>query len=275
MPQTTTSKKPRPGELIDNALQSLEEALAAGESESIRTYLDFVSRFHKYSFGNTILLASQMPTATHVAGFRAWKKLGRHVKKGERGLKIVVPMSYRKDTSATDDKDRIFFRVSHVFDVSQTDGEPLPEPIEVNGDPGVHLPKLYGFTEDHAIQVEKRDQLSSPDALGISHGGRVEILAELPPAQEFETLAHELAHELLHKDFPKGERPTKAVLETEAEAVSYVLCNAIGLTDTQGMSDYILHHDGDVDVLKASLERIRSTSRILLEALELTEGGAE
>jgi len=84
-------------------------------------------------------------------------KLGRHVKKGERGLKIVVPMKYRKDSLADDENDRIFFRVSHVFDVSQTDGEPLPEPIEVTGDPGILSSLPPGF----ALQGENRHQPGS------------------------------------------------------------------------------------------------------------------
>lgn len=119
--------------IADQALQNLTDALKNGKSERITQYLAMLARFHRYSFGNVLLILSQNPDATHVAGFGTWKQMGRFVKKGEKGIVIIAPMSIRpkndkpKGEEQSDrDKPILRFRGVYVFDVSQTDGEPLP-----------------------------------------------------------------------------------------------------------------------------------------------------
>ncbi len=119
--------------LSESALTRLMEALEQGQSEALKAYLAVMSRFHRYSWGNILLIYSQLPTATHVAGFHAWLKLRRFVRKGEKGIVILAPMVGRKksdqDELTEDDGSRLFgFRAAHVFDVSQTDGESSREP---------------------------------------------------------------------------------------------------------------------------------------------------
>jgi N-terminal domain of anti-restriction factor ArdC len=106
------------------------------ESDEYRRYLDTVSRFHRYSISNTMLIWMQRPEATHVAGFGTWLSLGRHVLKGERGIRIFAPMPYRKTLIVTDEKTgesdeqeiaQLRFRAVSVFDISQTDGDDLPQ----------------------------------------------------------------------------------------------------------------------------------------------------
>src|ERR1700676_1548670 len=125
--------------LSQNALDQLMDALERGHSQTLLAYLRTMARFHRYSWGNILLIYSQRPNATHVAGFHAWLKLRRYVRKGEKGIVILAPMVGRKSASdelVEDDKTRGFgFRAAHVFDLNQTDGEPLAEFATVGGDP--------------------------------------------------------------------------------------------------------------------------------------------
>jgi hypothetical protein len=118
--------------LSEDALLRLMKALEAGHSQALRTYLQVMSRFHRYSWGNCLLIYSQRPDAAHVAGYHAWLKHQRHVRNGEKGIAILAPMVGRKrgtgDELREDSETRLIgFRAAHVFDISQTDGEPLAE----------------------------------------------------------------------------------------------------------------------------------------------------
>ncbi|MBU0716961.1 MAG: DUF1738 domain-containing protein, partial [Planctomycetes bacterium] len=223
--------------LADQALERLASALEQGHSEQLTAYLAAMARFHNYSFGNIMLIATQQPDASYVAGFRTWKKLGRFVKKGEKGIVIIAPMLIRpKDNDQADGDDRTMlrFKAVYVFDVSQTDGEPLPEFAHVGGNPNGHTDRLKALIASNGIVLEYTDTLAGAE--GVSRGGRIELLSNLTPAQEFEVLTHELAHELLHKR-DAAERPaSKKIRETEAEAVAFVVCQAIGLDTNSAAS---------------------------------------
>ncbi len=245
----------------DAALEDLAAALAAGKSDSLARYLRTMATFHDYSFGNCVLIAQQCPEATRVAGFRAWTKLGRHVRKGEKGIVIIAPIVRKND-----DNERAVagFRAAHVFDVSQTDGEPLPEPAAVSGDPAGHIDELMAFIRDKGIRLDYAEDLGGAD--GRSYGGRIEIRSGLARAEEFSVLAHELAHELLHKNSDAPRLP-KTVRETEAEAVAFVVSHAVGLETGTAASDYIQLYQGDCDTLAASLQRIQSAASHIIQAL--------
>ena len=125
-------KREEVSELVERGIRELNEALAAGKSDRLQQYLDVMARFPRYSFNNCILIAVQFPQARIVQGFHAWKKLGRSVKKGEKGIGIIAPMIGRKkdEEGQADDstgKTIFGFKVVHVFDVSQTEGDELPE----------------------------------------------------------------------------------------------------------------------------------------------------
>ena len=130
-------------QLAAQALDKLQAALDAGRSDTLATFLRTVARFHEYSFRNIMLILSQRPDATRVAGYKTWQALGRQVCKGEKGITIIAPMLLRngddgQDTDETDQRDAdrsLRFRAAYVFDIAQTDGEPLPELSEVTGDP--------------------------------------------------------------------------------------------------------------------------------------------
>ena len=124
------NNRPTPSQLIDDALTRLEDGLRAGRSAQLEAYLALCARFHRYSFGNVLLIATQCPHATHVAGFHAWKKLGRWVRKGEHGIAIIAPQpikARRQQASESDEPEiQVRFKTVHVFDVTQTEGEALP-----------------------------------------------------------------------------------------------------------------------------------------------------
>jgi antirestriction protein ArdC len=264
--EESTMKKEQTNQLVDDALNDLAEALEQGKSEALSAYLSTMARFHEYSFRNVMLINSQRPDAVQVAGFHAWRKLGRFVRKGERGIVIVAPMVLRGEKNADqgDEDTRLLFRAVHVFDVSQTDGEPLPEPGTVSGDPAIHTARLKSFIADRGIRLDYAETLGGAD--GRSHGGRIEMLKGLTPAEEFSTLAHELAHELLHRGKQRKDR-THIARETEAEAVAFVVCQAIGLETSTAAQDYIHFHHGDKGTLSASLDRIQQTATTIIQAV--------
>lgn len=261
--------------LADNALDTLAAALSAGKSESLTAYLAAMSRFHAYSWGNVMLIVSQKPDATHVAGFQTWKSLGRFVKKGEKGIVIIAPMLIRaKEVAAGSDEERkiLRFKAVYVFDVSQTDGEPFAEFSHVAGDPAGYTDRLKALVAAQGIKLEYSAYLAG--AKGRSHGGRIELLSDLAPAEEFSVLAHELAHEMLHR----GERrsdTSKSVRETEAEAVAFVVCQAIGLDTGTHAADYIQLYDGDTATLAQSLEFVQKTAAEIIAAVAAEEPLAE
>lgn len=265
-------------QLTENALNALAESLQAGRSDTLERFLAVAARFHRYSFRNVMLIAMQFPDATRVAGFRTWKALGRFVRKGEKGIVIVAPMALRKSSAAEqcpDDATEIMlrFKAVYVFDVTQTDGDPLPEFATVAGDPGGHVDRLKALIATKGIVLEYADDLDGAE--GLSSGGRIRILSGLPAAEEFSVLAHELAHEMLHHQ-PGTTRLPKTVRETEAEAVAFAVCHAIGLEPSSAASDYIQLYQGDTATLAGSLERIQQVAAHIIDAVAGdTEDGAE
>jgi antirestriction protein ArdC len=231
-----------------------------------------MSRFHRYSFGNVILIATQRPDSSRVAGYRTWQKLGRQVKEGEKGILIFAPMLLKNRTSDSpsqpsnvDEPDKLLrFRVVHVFDVKQTEGEPLPEHATIKGDPAGLTDRLTNFAAEAGIVVEHSHDLGPVQ--GCSRGGRILLRDDLSAAEEFFTLVHELAHELLHFG-ESAVRGTKTVRETEAEAVAFVVSQAIGLDTNTAASDYIQLYAGDKDTLSHSLDRIQQTASKILTAI--------
>ena len=253
-------------------LERLIRDVEAGISETLKQYLKAMGRFHRYSVGNAILIQLQRPDATHVAGFRAWQRLGRHVKKGEHGIAIMAPILCRRkvrrkgrdDGKDVDDETVSTFRTAYVFDISQTDGKPLPKFARARGDPGAYLERLERFVSDRGIKLERHESLRMAE--GVSIGGTILLKACLAPAEEFSVLVHELAHEMLHQD-PRNLPKEKTVREAEAEAVAYVVCQGIGLDVNTASSDYIQLYDGDKKTLMTSLERIQRTAAEILEAV--------
>ncbi|MDE1155419.1 MAG: DUF1738 domain-containing protein, partial [Acidobacteriaceae bacterium] len=157
------------------------------------------------------------------------------------------------------------FRNAYVFDISQTDGVDLPKMHEVSGDPGENINRLAAFLKAQGIQLVYNPNIAP--ALGMSYGGRIAILPGQSKAEEFSTLVHETAHELLHKA-DRRTATTKTVRETEAEAVAFVVGKAVGLVTGSASADYIQLYHGNASLLAESLEVIQQTANVILAALE-------
>ena len=267
-PQTTR-------EVIQANVDLLIAQLEAGHSEALTAYLTAMGRFHSYSLGNILEIARQKPDATRVAGMYAWNQLGRKVKKGEKGIRILAPMigtRKKKDTEKSPDPTvthkpvLVGFRSAYVFDVSQTEGAELPHLTDrVQGEVGEYRERLIECIAAQGIALEFKDTIAP--ALGMSYGGRIAILPGQAPAEEFSTLVHELAHEMLHKA-ERRTATTKTVRETEAEAVAFVVGQTIGLNAGRASADYIHLYHGNAALLAESLEVVQKTSALILSAIE-------
>ena len=259
-------KREDAAKLSDEMLAELSAELDAGKSDQLVKYLDAMSTFHNYSFGNCMLIARQRPSATLVAGFHAWKKQGRSVKKGEKGICILAPMVRKSDDDEDGEKTVFGFRTVYVFDIEQTEGDDLPDVNRVTGDPGELLERLYGAASELGIVVTEKDSLQGAD--GVSLGGKIALRRGLSSAEAFATLAHELAHELLHRGEDRKSL-SKSVKELEAESVAYVVARSAGLENALSQSaDYIQCHRGDSEQLAKSLERIQKTATRLIKLIE-------
>lgn len=250
--------------MVKRAVDQLVAALDAGESDRLKAYLAMMGRFHHYSWGNVLLIHMQCPQASRVAGYRTWQKLGRQVRRGARAIQILAPIVCRVTERDKDDERVVAFRTAHVFDVSQTEGRLLPEFARVAGDPGRHLLRLKQFVEENGVTLSYADVLGGAD--GISAGGAIILRTGLEAGEEFSVLAHEAAHELLHRDRDTGAQ-SKTVKETEAEAVAFVVCQAVGLDTNSAAADYIQLYRGNKDTLLGSLERIQTTATAMIHAI--------
>lgn len=225
---------------VVQALQTLADGIAAyASSDAWQTYLAAARRFHRYSPSNVMLILMQRPDATRIAGYETWRSMGRQVRKGEQGILILAPAGARAITKVDDDGTETtiaapchHFRAAHVFDVSQTDGEPLTAlPIDDprGEDPADLLGRLVALATAKGHRVSEAPALTGDTHGYIDHAsGDIVVLATLSPAQKARCMAHELAHAILHVG-PTIDTMERAIRETEAESVAYIVTHAHGL----------------------------------------------
>jgi antirestriction protein ArdC len=244
-------------------------------SDGWRRWAETRATFHRYSFGNCLLIAQQAPQATQVAGFKAWQALGRQVRKGERSIRIMAPMSVKRENADTGEVERVpFFRAVPVFDIAQTDGEPLPavprEPI--TGDSHERfLELLTAHAAALGFTVER-------EALEHGHGGycdakrqRIVVSSALGSVNaQVRVLVHELAHAhgVNYKDYSRED--AEVVVETAA----VIVCGSIGL-DTSGESiPYIAEwgERGDLEAIREHAQTVDEIARKLEQACGLKGG---
>ncbi len=266
-------------------------------SEMYTMYLRTMAKFHNYSFNNTLLIAMQRPDATLVAGFQAWKnKFNRYVKKGEKGIQIIAPAPIKeveerekidKDTglavlneNGEPEMERMEyviprFRVTTVFDVSQTDGEPLPL-LEVN--------ELTASVKDYALLTAAIEQVSpvpirfdeiEGEAKGYYSDIEKEICVQtgMGESQTIKTMIHEVAHAMLHNSDlmeQRGEEKDRLTKETEAESIAFTVCSALGIDTSDYSFPYVASWASGKELkeLKDSMDTIRLTAADFLEKLE-------
>lgn len=267
----TTTKTP--DARIAEAQKSLEEGLMAlTSSEDWLRYLTTQARFHKYSFLNVLWLSVQtskrgMPLS-QVAGFNTWKDMGRFVRKGEKALNVLAPIVVKK----TDEERRVLvgFKVVSVFELSQTDGEPLPEiSHNLEGDGAEYkalADKLVAFSADNGVPVSFEDCGS---ALGEYNtvNKTIRIRPGMSDLQTASVLAHEVAHSILHAD--EEDRHSRPEMETEAESTAFVVMNALGLDTSKFAFGYVAGWSkGDHDLVRKVADRVQKASKTILTAVE-------
>ena len=275
--------------IVDKLETGVQEIFTSGKFQE---YLSFLAKFHDYSFGNVILIAMQKPDASLVAGYGDWlKKHHRYVKKHEKGIKILAPIisKKRKDKDAetdakdgqqTDDKDEnqkvvCAFKIVTVFDVSQTDGEPLPS-LGVEELTGT-VDRFNGFMA--ALESVSPVPIAYEQIDSGAHGyfspreNRIAIQDGMSQLQTAKTTVHEVAHAVLHA-WPNGEKPKdgpdRHSKEVQAESVAYVVCQHYGLDTSDYSFGYVAGWSTGQEVkeLKASLDVIRKTSHELISAID-------
>ena len=255
-------------ELIDKLTEGIAKLTS---SEEWRCYLRIQSRFHRYSFGNVLLIAAQRPDASRLAGFKAWREMNRFVRRGEKAVWILAPMVYRDTDAAGGGREEVVrgFKFVPVFDVTQTDGEDLPEVCtQLEGeDTAGHYAILLSVAQSIGFTV--RDHHFNSQTNGdCSHGERrIRIEAGNTEAQRVKTLAHEIAHALLHERFD-----SRALAELEAESTAYVVCQALGIDSGNYSFGYVATWtgggDGAIGTIRASCGRIQRAAGTMLRAFE-------
>jgi antirestriction protein ArdC len=265
--------------------QLLDQVERLTTSAAWRATLTVAARFHTYSPNNVLLIAAQRPDATRVAGYRAWAQLGRQVRKGEHGISILAPVLRRTDPNTAEptastpprgpgednSQPRMLtgFRVTHVFDISQTDGPDLPDvrPALLDGASPLGLwSDLYdqveaaGYTIDYADLGDANGRTDFTDHAVLLHTSR-------SGAQLTKTLAHELGHIELHAPEIRPEGMTRDTAEIEAESVAYVVTAAHGLFADDYSVPYVSGWaGGDLERIASSATRILATSRAILRS---------
>jgi antirestriction protein ArdC len=244
-----------------------------------KAMLEVSARFHNYSINNQLLIYLQCPDATRVCGYRAWQRLGRQVRKGERGIQILAPCRRRVSPAGgereQDEVERIEiltgFRVVHVFDVSQTDGAELAEvaPRRLTGEvPQQLIDALEQRVADEGFML-RREAIARSSRNGYADFERrlVVVRENLSGAQEMKTLIHELAHLLLHRDSDLCDR---ALAEVEAESVAFVVANALGLDTSDYSFPYVARWGGgDAELVAATAQRVITAAGDLLGSVPL------
>ena len=279
---------------LDKLLTKLSDGiLALNDPQAWRAWLKFSSQFHRYSFGNSLLIMLQDPQATHVAGYQAFKAMGRQVRRGETGIKVLAPITRREPRlddagqPVRDDQGRVSHRTQvvatkpvTVFDVRQTDGPPLPDPrigeaTLLTGQAPVGLwDRLQGLLEERGFDVRRGEDLGGPNGYTDFGGRLVMVRDDVDDAQAVKTLAHEAGHVLLHQD--RGSRDCRGIVEVEAESVAYMVTSAHGLDSSQYTFNYVagwalnaVTEDRDLaDILRSTGQRVIGAADLILQATQ-------
>ena len=295
MAENKPTNRERLREITDGIEQGIKELF---ESEKYMRYLSVMSRFHRYSVNNTMLIYMQKPEATLVAGYNKWKnQFERHVKKGERGITIIAPTPYKKkieeqkldpDTNApildkdgkviTEEKEIEIpmFRPVKVFDVSQTDGKPLPELASaLSGNVQNYEIFMEALRRAAPVPIAFEAMAADMDGYFSAAEQRIAIRQGMSEVQTVSATVHEIAHSKLH-DHRKQEKEevvetkNRRTEEVEAESISYAVCQYYGIQTGENSFGYIASwsQGKELKELRASLETINKTSCELISDID-------
>ena len=290
------TEKQKVQEITEKLEQGIKELF---ESEKYKNYLNTMSKFHNYSFNNTVLIAMQKPDATLVAGFKAWKRnFQRHVKKGEKGIRILAPAPYKmkeeQEKLDSETKEIMLdaegkpimeeveitipaFRAVSVFDVAQTEGKELPEldVKELSDSVEDYENFMQALTEVSPVPIEFEEIEGGAKGYFSQSTHRIAIQEGMSQSQTLKTAIHEVAHAKLHdRELNKGiddvEHKDRNTKEVEAESVAYTVCQHFGVDTSDYSFGYIAGWSSGKEMmeLKASLDTIRRTASEIITGIE-------
>lgn len=244
-------------------------------SENYKNYLSFMNTFHEYSFNNCMLIWLQKPEATLVAGYKTWQNKKRQVKKGEKGIKILAPcpkkFTSKKTTEDGKEEEKeveyMDFRTVSVFDISQTEGEPVPEVLHQLKNDVSNFKDLFSKLESVSPVPIVFNEI---DANGVfsSSNNCITINKGLSEEQTIKTTIHEIAHAILHN--PNGEEKgaDRKTREIQAESVAFIVCDFLGIDSSEYSFGYIAGWcKGDLKLVSQNMEVIRKTANTIKEAI--------
>lgn len=263
-------------------LELLAHDIESGHPEVLSECLKSMARFHTYSFGNVLLISTQRPTATRVAGWRGWNELGRRIKQGEKGILIFAPILGAPKKPANTDgqgngeaeepqQELLGFRQVRVFDVSQTEGEPVPDnDLFSDLELSEVLAKLTEFAGSQGFQIEYSNKIAP--AQGTSYYGQIRLVPDMEAKETASVLIRELALQMLYGT-QRRSFVTRDVRLREATAVAFVVCNALDL-ETEAADNMQLYRS-NLNLLAESLQVVQRTSAVILGALSPEDAQAE
>ena len=288
------TEKQKVQEITEKLEQGIKELF---ESEKYKTYLNTMSKFHNYSFNNTMLIAMQKPDATLVAGYKAWQKnFERHVNKGEKAIRILAPAPYKikeerdkidpvtqellLDKDGNPQKEEVeitipAFRAVSVFDLSQTDGKPIPELTakELLSDVEGYQDMIRAVEAISPVPIELEEIAGDSKGYYDREAKRIAVQENMSESQTLKTMIHEVAHSKLHsKEVEQDEqmRKDRNTKEVEAESVAYTVCQYFGVDTSDYSFGYIAGWSSgrDTKELRSSMDTIRRTASELITGIE-------
>lgn len=265
---------------MKNNIQEITEKLEKGvvevfNSERYRDYLSFMSKFYQYSPNNTLLIYLQMPTASRVAGYQAWKtKFNRQVREGEKSIKIIAPVPHKIINEEEEEEIAwTSFRVTSVFDISQTEGDEIPEIVnELNGDVK-NFDSLYKKLEEVSPVRIVRENIDGGAKGFFSNTEKKIVIREgMSEAQTIKTMIHEISHAILHnKEDGEEKDAEREAKEVQAESVAFVVCNMLGIDTSDYSFGYVAvwSKNKDSKELQKSMKAIRDTSAKIIDSIKV------
>lgn len=236
--------------------------------DNFANYLKTMAKFHRYSFNNIMLIVMQYPEASQVAGYKKWQEMGRNVRKGEKGIRILAPCPHKKTVTNDDGEETEIrwttYRPVSVFDIAQTDGKELPEICrKLTGEVSDYEALMEGLKKVAQVAVSFENITNGANGYYSKDMGIV-LNEGMEQAQTVKTFIHEIAHSILHKDSYK----CREQKEVEAESVAYVVCQALGIDSGDYTFGYLAGWaSGDTKFLKQSLNDIQKCADKIITAL--------
>ena len=257
-------------EITEQLEKGVKEVFTSGK---YKEYLDFMCKFHNYSVNNIILIMMQNPQASLVAGYKAWQtKFKRQVRKGEKGMTILAPCPHKRTIEEDGEEKEIIwnsFRAVKVFDISQTDGDAVPEIATTLSGDVKNYEELFDRLKNASPVPVSFEKMGSANGYFHSVENRIAIKEGMSKEQTIKTAIHEIAHAMLHCENGEEEEADRNTREVQAESVAYTVCKMLGIDSSDYSFGYVAgwSKDKEVKELSESMEVIRRTATEIIDKI--------